>query len=85
MFKTAIIASTVLFAAAAPAANVNNIEPATADATVLNLPDAESVIAQISYLEIRHGADGFEVSITDKTAIFMDVEFPGNLHIRIGF
>lgn len=85
MLKTAIIASAVVFGAAAPAANLADIDPATAEQTVLNLPQADAVIAQFSYLEISHGADGFGVSITDKTAVFVDLEFPGNLHIRIGF
>lgn len=85
MLKSAIIASSVLFAASAPAIHPTEIEPATAQATILNLPDADTVVAQISYLEISHGIDGFGLSITDKTAIFVDFEFPGNLHIRIGF
>jgi hypothetical protein len=85
MLKTAIIASAVIFGAAAPAANLADTDPATADQTVLNLPEADAVIAQFSYLEISHGADGFGLSITDKTAVFIDFEFPGEFHIRIGF
>lgn len=85
MLKTAIIASAVVFGTAAPTANLPEIDPATAEQTVLNLPQADAVIAQFSYLEISHGADGFGVSITDKTAVFVDFEFAGKLHIRIGF
>ena len=85
MLKSAIIASAVMFGAAAPTAQLADADPATAEQTVLNLPEADAVIAQFSYLEISHGADGFGLSITDKTAVFVDFEFPGDLHIRIGF
>lgn len=85
MLKTAILASAVMFGAAAPTAQLADAEPATAEQTILNLPQADAVIAQFSYLEISHGADGFGLSITDKTAVFVDVEFPGQFHIRIGF
>ena len=89
MIKTAIIASAVIFGAATPAvnpsANLVNIDPVTAEQTALNLPNPDVVVAQFSYLEMTHGADGFGLSITDKTAVFVDFEFPGNLHIRIGF
>jgi len=85
MLKTAIIASAVMFGAAAPAGNFAETEPATAEQTLLNLPEADSVVAQFSYLEICHGASGFELSISDKTAVFVDFAFPGDLHIRIGF
>ena len=85
MLKTAILASAVMFGAAAPTAQLAEADPATAEQTLLNLPDADAIIAQFSYLEISHGANGFGVSITDKTAVFVDFEFPGDLHIRIGF
>ncbi|MEP3654351.1 MAG: hypothetical protein ABJO36_05585 [Litorimonas sp.] len=84
MLKTAIIASAALFAAA-PTAQLAEADPVTAEQAVLNLPATDAVIAQFSYLEISHGADGFGLSITDKTAVFVDFEFPGDLHIRIGF
>lgn len=85
MIKTAMIASAVLFGAAAPAAQLTEAAPVTAEQTILNLPAADVVVAQFSYLEISHGAEGFGLSITDKTAVFVDFEFPGDLHIRIGF
>lgn len=85
MLKSAILASAVIFGAAAPVANSAGIDPATAEQTVLNLPETEAVVAQFSYLEISHGVDGFGLSITDKTAVFVDFEFSHDLHIRIGF
>ena len=85
MLKTVIIASAALFGAAAPTAQLTDVAPVTAEHTLLNLPDADAVIAQFSYLEISHGAEGFGLSITDKTAVFVDFEFPGDLHVRIGF
>ena len=84
MLKSAIIASAVLFGAAAPVSPTLETAPATAQQTQLNLPEAEAVIAQFAYLEISHGDTGFELSITDETAVFVNVEFPGNLHIRVG-
>lgn len=85
MLKTATLASAILFGAAAPAANFAEPAPATAEQTVINLPEANAVIAQFSYLELSHGQEGFGFSITDKSAVFVDFEFPGDLHIRIGF
>ena len=85
MLKTAIFASAILFGASAPSAQLLEPAPTTADQTGPNVPVVDSVIAQFSYLEITHGEDGFGLSITDKTAVFVDVEFPGNFHIRIGF
>lgn len=85
MLKTTTFAFVVLFGAAAPAAQLTEAAPVTAEQTIFNLPDADVVIAQFSYLEISHGAEGFGLSVTDKTAIFVDFEFPGDLHIRIGF
>ncbi len=85
MIKTAMIASAVLFGVAAPTPQISESQPATADQTILNLPNPDVVIAQFSYLELSHGVDGFGLSITDETAVFVDVEFPGDLHIRIGF
>ena len=85
MLKSAVIASTLLFGAAAPTPPLVPVEPATAEQTVLNLPGADTVIAQVSYLEISHDADGFGFSITDNADIFVNFEFPGDLHIRIGF
>ena len=85
MLKSAIISSAVLFGAAAPATPIINVAPATAEQTVLNLPEVDAVVAQFAYLEISHGEKGFGFSITDVTAVFVDVEFPGKLHLRVGF
>lgn len=85
MLKTVIIASAVIFGVAAPTTPLAGPDPTTAEHTILNLPDPDTVIAQFSYLEISHGADGFDFSVTDKTAVFVDFEFPGDLHVRIGF
>jgi len=89
MIKTTILISATIFGAVAASAQVPSIDidadPATAEQVLLPLPKADTVIAQFSYLELRHGTDGFDVSVTGKTAVFLDVEFPGNLHIRIGF
>lgn len=85
MMKTALIASAVLFGAAAPTTQLAETELATAEQTVLNLPATDSVIAQFSYLELSHDSTGFSFAITDKTAVFVDLEFPGEFHIRIGF
>lgn len=85
MIKTVMIASAVLFGAAAPTTQLTEAAPATAEQTILNLPNADVVIAQFSYLELSHGAEGFGLSITDKTGVFVDFEFPGDLHIRVGF
>ena len=85
MMKTAIIASAVIFGAAAPSAPIAEIEPATAEQTMVGLPNADTVVAQFSYLELSHGSEGFSFAVTDTTGAFVDVEFPGDLHIRIGF
>lgn len=85
MMKTAIIASAAIFGAAAPSAPLTDIAPATAEQTMIHLPNADTVIAQFSYLELSHGIEGFGLSVTDKTAVFVDVEFPGDIHIRVGF
>lgn len=85
MLKITIVAFAVLFGASAPIAPFAETDPVTAEHVIFNLPDADAVVAQFSYLEISHDADGFGLSVTDKTAIFVNFEFPGNLHIRIGF
>ena len=85
MIKTAMIASAVLFGAAAPTAQFTDADPTPAEHVIFNLPAADVVVAQFSYLELSHGAEGFGVSVTDETAVFVDFEFPGNLHIRVGF
>lgn len=75
MMKTTLfIAAAALTGAAQP----------TAEQTVLPLPETK-VVAQIAYLEISQGADGFEFSLGEGTATFVDLEFPGDRHIRIGF
>lgn len=55
-----------------------------ADPTFIPLPDAD-VVAQLAYLEISHGQSGFEFTLAEKTAVFFDLEFSGDRHIRIGF
>jgi len=88
MIKTSLFISTALFGAVATGAQVTNTpapDTATAEQTIIHVPPADSVIAQFSYLELTHDADGFSLSVTEKTAVFVDLEFPGNLHIRIGF
>jgi hypothetical protein len=81
MMKTAILFTATVLGGAAPAVPTVS----DADPTILALPGAEKVIAQFSYLELSHGVEGFGLSVTDKTDVFVDVEFPGDLHIRIGF
>ncbi len=85
MIKTAILGTTLLFGASAPSVPLAIGDSAAAEQIGLTLPAADAIVAQFSYLEISHGDDGFELSITDTTDIFLDVEFPGDLHIRIGF
>lgn len=85
MLKSIIITSAVLFGAATPVSPIVETAPATAEQAILNLPEADAVIAQFAYLEISHDDTGFGFSITDKTAVFVNVEFPGKLHIRVGF
>jgi hypothetical protein len=85
MMKTAILASAVLFGAAAPTASYEAAPSATAEQTMMNLPETDAVIAQFSYLELCHDETGFNFAVTDKSAVFVDVEFPGDFHIRIGF
>ena len=89
MMKTTLIIFAVLIGAAAASAQVAAPAaeplPETAEQVILNLPPADTVIAQFSYFELSHDKNGFSLSVTDKTAAFVDVEFPGDLHIRIGF
>ena len=85
MMKTTLIISAVLMGAFASSAQVAEPAPEMAEQVILNLPPADSVIAQFSYFELSHDKAGFSLSVTDKTAAFVDVEFPGDLHIRIGF
>ncbi|WP_427453760.1 hypothetical protein [Litorimonas sp. WD9-15] len=56
----------------------------TAEQVILPLPETQ-VVAQIAYLEIGHGPAGFEFTLGEDTAVFVDLEFPGDHHIRIGF
>jgi len=84
MMKTVLIASAVLFAAP-PAGQVTDAESVETQQTIMNLPETEAVIAQFSYLQLSHDVEGFSLAITDTTAIFVDLEFPGEFHIRIGF
>ena len=84
MLKTALIASAVMFGVAAPTQLVDT-DLQTAEQTALHLPAADVVVAQLSYLEISHGVDGFQVSVTDETGVFVNFEFAGDRHVRIGF
>ena len=84
MMKTALIATAVIVAAP-PAAYMTDIAPEAAEQTNLNLPEAKSVMVQFSYLELSHDETGFSFAVTDTAAIFVDLEFPGEFHIRIGF
>ena len=84
MMKTALIATAVIVAAP-PAAYLTDIEPEVAEQTIMTLPETKSVIAQFSYLELSHDETGFRFAITDTNAVFVDLEFPGEFHIRIGF
>ena len=92
MMKTALIATAVIFGAAAPTPHItaqlaNGETPqieATAQQVMIPLPGAESVIAQFSHLELSHDTGGFNLAITDHAAMFVDLEFPGEFHIRIG-
>ena len=85
MLKSAIIASAVLLGTAAPITPHVEPAPVTAEQTALNLPEVDAVIAQFAYLEISHDQTGFGFSITEDTAVFVDLVFPGNLSVRIGF
>jgi len=88
MIKTAILGTAIVFGAAAPIAPTAPLadNPTTpAEQTALNLPATDAIVAQFSYLEISHSEHGFGLSITDNADIFVDFEFSGNLHIRIGF
>lgn len=84
MIKSALIISATLFGAAAPTVLSN---PATTEAeqVIAPLPETEAVVAQFSYLEVSHSAEGFELSLSDTTAVFVDFEFAGDFHVRIGF
>ncbi len=84
MLKTTILGTAIVFGAAAPVTQLTEANPATAEQTVLHLPSADAVIAQFSYLEFSHGADGFGLSIADNADMYLDFAFPGDLHIRIG-
>jgi len=86
MIKTTIFISTALVGALATSTPTTELKPSTtAEQTRLPLPKADNVVAQFSYLELSHDMTGFSLSVTDKTAVFVDVEFPGDLHIRVGF
>jgi len=84
MLKSAIIASAVLFGASAPVSNLSDTQPVPAEQTILHLPKPEAVVAQFSYLEVSHGENGFDVTVTDSTDIFVDFKLAGKFHIRIG-
>ena len=85
MLKSTIIAFAVLFGAATPVSSV--VDPASEkiEQTAINLPEVDAVVAQFAYLEISHDHNGFRFSVTDETAVFVDIEFPGNLSIRVGY
>lgn len=79
MIKTTFFISAVALTGAA-----NPTLGSTAEQVILPLPDTQ-IVAQIAYLEIGHGPTGFEFTLGDDTAVFVDLEFPGDHHIRIGF
>ncbi len=80
MIKTTILLTATALGVAAPSVPTLT----EADPVVMGLPAAEAVIAQFSYLELSHGPAGFDLSVSEKTDVFVDIEFPGDLHIRIG-
>jgi len=84
MLKSTIIASAVLFGASVPVDDLSDTHPVSAEQTILSLPKPEAVVAQFSYLELSHGENGFAVSVTDSTDIFIDFKLVGKFHIRIG-
>jgi hypothetical protein len=84
MLKSAIIASAVLFGASVPVDNLSNAQPVSAKHTILNLPKPDVIVAQFSYLEVSHGDNGFDLSVTDSTDVFVDFKLAGKFHIRIG-
>lgn len=75
MMKTIILISAALLSGAP--------QP-IAEPAFIPLPDAE-VVAQLAYLEISHGPTGFEFTLAKETAVFVELEFWGDRHIRIGF
>jgi len=85
MIKTTIIISAAFMGTIAAGTQVSDKPPVIADQTLLPIPQTESVIAQFSHLELIHNDEGFRFSVTDTTDVFLDLEFPGELHIRIGF
>lgn len=84
MLKSAVIASAVLFGASVPVDNLSDTQTVSAEQTLLKLPKPDAVVAQFSYLELSHGANGFDISVTDSTDIFVDFKLAGKFHIRIG-
>jgi len=84
MMKTVLIASAVLLGASTPTASFEDGPLATADQAMIALPATDSVVAQFSYLEISHDEKGFGFAISDKSEVFLDFEFAGDFHIRIG-
>lgn len=85
MIKTAVIISAALIGNVAASVQLSDTAPEIAEQTIIPLPQTESVIAQFSYIELVQDSEGLRFSVTDKTAAFVDLEFPGDLHIRIGF
>jgi len=93
MIKTTIVLTAALFGAVAASGQVSSAQlpdvnpniDVQAEQTMIPLPQTEAVVAQFSYLELIHNADGFSLAVTDKTAVFLDLEFPGEIYIRIGF
>jgi hypothetical protein len=85
MLKSAIISSIVLFGTATPLSVPPQYTPSNAEQTALSLPEVETVVAQFAYLEISHDETGFGFSITDESAVFLDIDFPPNLRVRVGF
>jgi len=85
MIKTSILISATILGASTPSLPAPSYSATEVEQILLPLPDTQAVVAQFSYLELSHGVDGFELSLTDTDAVFVDFEFAGDVHIRIGF
>lgn len=81
MMKSIIFMSAIALTGATQS---TTIAPTTVDQAKLSFAETK-VVAQIIYMEINHGPKGFEFSLIEDSAVFVDLEFPGDTHIRIGF
>jgi len=85
MIKTIIFISAAIFCTVAASAQVTDARPTTAEQAILALPQTDSVMAQFSHFQLSRDVDGFHLFVTDETAIFVDLGFAGDMHVRIGF